>query len=126
MHARSVFNKKYENNVIEWTGYYVETKQVQSWALFKTDIVDQLMIKMSPSESILHPDLVLSLPYSVKRENQEMLETLKKGHELRFKAVMVAIGNEFKMHHLKAVSITKTGYIRELSGLYVRDNSLPL
>lgn len=24
IHARSVFNKKYENNIVEWTGYFVE------------------------------------------------------------------------------------------------------
>lgn len=26
VHARSVFNKKYENNIIEWNGFYTETK----------------------------------------------------------------------------------------------------
>ena len=30
IHARSIFNKKYENNVIEWTGYFVERKELTS------------------------------------------------------------------------------------------------
>ena len=24
VHARSVFNKKYENNIVSWTGYFAE------------------------------------------------------------------------------------------------------
>ena len=27
VHARSIFNKKYENNQIDWTGIFVETKE---------------------------------------------------------------------------------------------------
>lgn len=26
VHARSIFNKKYENNVVNWEGYFAETK----------------------------------------------------------------------------------------------------
>ena len=73
----------------------------------------------------MYPDLVLSIPYSLNRKYEDMISTLRKGHELRFKAKLVSIGNEFKMHHLLAQTIEKTGYIRELSELYVREGSIP-
>ncbi|CDW83654.1 UNKNOWN [Stylonychia lemnae] len=126
IHARSVFNQKYENNVIEWLGYFSEIKDTDRFPLFSDTIVKTIMIKMFPSESMMYPDIVLSIPYSLDKQLSEMFSTLKKGHELRFKAKLVSIGNEFKMHHLLAQSIQKTGYLRELSELFVRDGSMPL
>jgi hypothetical protein len=29
VHARSIFNKKYEANIVTWTGFYAETKAAQ-------------------------------------------------------------------------------------------------
>lgn len=34
VHARSIFNKKYENNIINWIGVYAETKQTSQFPFF--------------------------------------------------------------------------------------------
>lgn len=64
---------------------------------------------MQPTESILYPDLVLSIPTNLQKESKEVINGLKKGEEIRFRAKIVSLGNEFKMHHLHAIEITKTG-----------------
>ena len=57
---------------------------------------------MSPSESTVFPDLVLSVGSTYYNENKKMLDSLKKGDGIDFKAVLVGQGTEFKMHHLHA------------------------
>ena len=63
VHARSIFNKKYESNIVTWDGYFVETKKPSGqvpW--FGSDHALNVLVKMMPSESALYPDLVLSIP----------------------------------------------------------------
>jgi hypothetical protein len=63
--ARGIFNRKYENNEILWTGNFVEAKPAGSLSglqiLVGTDHKLNIHVKMSPSESVIHPDLVLSV-----------------------------------------------------------------
>ena len=63
VHARTTFNKKYENNVVTWTGYYADTKQSQGGTIpfVNSDHAINILIKMMPTESVLYPDLVLSV-----------------------------------------------------------------
>jgi hypothetical protein len=63
VHARNVFNQKYENNQVAWRGYYAETKQGSGAQLpfIQSDHAQNILIKMMPSESVLYPDLVLSV-----------------------------------------------------------------
>ena len=62
VHARSVFNEKYENNQIEWKGVFAELKQTaQTLPFVGTDHAMNLLVKMEPTESVLYPDLVLSI-----------------------------------------------------------------
>jgi hypothetical protein len=63
VHARNVFNQKYENNQVAWRGYYAETKQGSGAQLpfIQSDHAQNILIKMKPSESVLYPDLVLSV-----------------------------------------------------------------
>ena len=62
VHARSVFNKKYENNQVEWTGYFAEAKNANSaLPFFSSDHALNILVKMMPSESVMYPDLVLSV-----------------------------------------------------------------
>jgi len=57
-----VFNEKYENNVVNWDGYFAEVKSKQRGIyLFGNDHYLSLLIKMSPSESSIFADLVLSV-----------------------------------------------------------------
>ena len=80
---------------------------------------------MSPSESTVFADLVLSIPSELYYKKKSMLDNLKKGDGIRFDAVLVGLGNEFKMHHLHAVDVVKTGQFKEFGDIIVRESTLP-
>lgn len=63
VHARNIFNQKYENNQVTWKGYFAETKQSSGAQLpfVGSDHALNILVKMMPSESVLYPDLVLSI-----------------------------------------------------------------
>jgi hypothetical protein len=63
VHARNVFNHRYENNIVAWRGYFAETKQGSGAQLpfVQSDHALNILVKMKPSESVLYPDLVLSV-----------------------------------------------------------------
>ena len=63
MHALHEFSQKYENNVVEWDGYYIDTKfkASGSYSFFETKHHMSLLIKMDPSESENFSDIVLSM-----------------------------------------------------------------
>lgn len=46
VHARSIFNRKYENNIITWTGIYAESKFSSSMPFFPSEHSLNLLIKM--------------------------------------------------------------------------------
>ena len=121
------FNEKYENNIINWSGYFAEvkSKQQSGFNLFDNDHHLSILVKMSPSESQIFADLVLSVSSSFYRENKKMLDALKKGDGIDFEAVLVGQGTEFKMHHLHAKNINKNNTFKQLSEIVVRESSLP-
>ena len=126
MAAKLAFNEKYENNVVSWNGYYADVKQKhQGFSLFNNDHYLSILVKMSPSESDLFPDLVLSVSSVYYNENKEMLDGLKKGDGIDFKGVLVGQGTEFKMHHLHSKLIEKNGNFKRLSEIVVRESTLP-
>jgi hypothetical protein len=51
--AKMTFNEKYENNIINWSGYFAEvkSKQQSGFNLFDNDHHLSILVKMSPSES---------------------------------------------------------------------------
>jgi len=60
---------------------------------------------MSPSESTIFADLVLSISTEVYNKNKQLFDGLRKGDGIDFQAVLVGLGNEFKMHHLHAKDV---------------------
>jgi len=70
VHARSVFNKKYENNIVQWNGYYAETKQTNALPFFASSHAINLLVKMLPTESSVYPDLVLSVSTGLLQEKK--------------------------------------------------------
>lgn len=80
---------------------------------------------MMPSESVLYPDLVLSVSSLMYREKQQLIKSLQKGDELAFTARIMSLGNEFKMHHLHAIDFDKTGNSIQLQEILVRESALP-
>ncbi len=126
VHARNVFNKKYEQNIVTWTGYFAESKQSQSQVPFwGSDHAMNILVKMMPSESALYPDLVLSVPTELMNQRRSTITGLKKGDELKFRAKIMTLGNEFKMHHFHALDVEKTGGWKELNQIIVRESTLP-
>lgn len=124
VHARTIFNHKYESNEINWKGYFVETKQAGN-TFVNSDHALNLLVKMDPSESVLYPDLVLSVSSRTLNEKRSIIQTMKKGDEITFKARIVSLGNEFKMHHLHGLGFENTGGHKELSEIIVRESTLP-
>ena len=73
VHARNVFNQKYESNIVTWRGHFAETKVTNAFPLWGSDHALNVLIKMSPSESPLYPDLVLSLSNQVLNQKRALL-----------------------------------------------------
>lgn len=54
-----------------------------------------------------------------------MFDSLKKGDGIMFEAVVVGLGSEYKMHHLHALSVSKTSSFKSLDDIIVRESALP-
>ena len=54
-----------------------------------------------------------------------MFDNLKKGDGIEFDAVLVGLGNEFKMHHLHGVNVWTTGEYKQFDDIIVRESTLP-
>jgi hypothetical protein len=80
---------------------------------------------MMPSESILYPDIVLSVSSRLLNQKGEIIKSLNKGDEIAFDARIMSMGNEFKMHHLHLLEFDKTGNSTPLSEIVVRESTLP-
>lgn len=121
-----VFNDKYENNIINWSGFFAEAKQQQR-SLFGLNNSHHLsiLVKMEPSESTIFADLVLSVSTELYEANKIFYDSLKKGDGIDFDATLLGLGNEFKMHHLHAKRVSRNGGFKELQDIVVRESSLP-
>ena len=126
VHTKMVFNDKYENNIISWNGFFAEVKERQkSFFGLNNDHHLSLLIKMEPSESSIFADLVLSVSTNVYEASKGFYDGLKKGDGIDFDAVLVGLGNEFKMHHLHAKKVKKNDSFKELAEIVVRESALP-
>jgi len=126
VHTKMVFNDKYENNIITWSGFFTEVKEKQRSIFgFNNEHHLSILVKMEPSESAIFADLVLSVSTSLYEANKAFYDSLRKGDGLEFDATMVSLGNEFKMHHVKAKKVTKNGEWKELQNIVVRESALP-
>lgn len=54
-----------------------------------------------------------------------MFDSLKKGDGIEFDAVLVGLGNEFKMHHLHTKDIRLDGTYAAFDDIIVRESTLP-
>ena len=72
-------------------------------------------MKMNPSESVLHADLILSLDDKSWLNNQEAVKTLKSGDHIQFEATFLTAGNEHRLHHLHLSKLEKIEGSMEIS-----------
>ena len=84
-----------------------------------------MLVKMSPSESEVFADLVLSISTDMYTNNKEMFDNLMKGDGIDFEGVFIGLGNEFKMHHLHAKSLRRNNTYKMLDEIVVRESTLP-
>ncbi|CAG9310116.1 unnamed protein product [Blepharisma stoltei] len=104
--AHDTFARKYLGKTISWEGYLVKATENQgSW--FRGDHAVILLVKMIPSESDIHADLILSMDDHDFQKNIQALSSLDKGSEFRFNATFISVGDENSLHHLHADSIEK-------------------
>ena len=125
VHAKIVFNERYENNAVSWDGYLYEAKEKNEklMGLLNNERYLTLLIKMEPSESQILPDLVLSVSTNEYKANKNVYDNLRPGDGIDFDAIMVSLGNEFKMHELRAKSVKKNGQSRKFNDIEVKESS---
>ena len=58
-------------------------------------------------KSIINFKIPVNLIITQYQENKEFYDGLKKGDGIDFDAVLVGLGNEFKMHHLHGKRVKK-------------------
>jgi hypothetical protein len=104
--ATSVFSRLYEGRTVTWDGYLLKAKENPSiW--FRDDHSVVILVKMQPSESDIHADLLLSMDDETLGRYRDVLASLDKGSHFAFNATFVSVGSENSLHHLHAHSLDK-------------------
>ena len=86
VHALHQFTQTYENNIVDWDGYYIDTKYKKNeYSMFDSNNHMSILVKMEPSESDNFADIVLTITQKAFKQNQEVLNKLQKGDHLYFK-----------------------------------------
>jgi hypothetical protein len=98
VHAAHLFSLKYKENIVNWEGYFIDFKSKINSAYTYNGM--SILIKMNPSESETFADIVLSIPKNAYQKHKDTISSLKKGDHVNFKASILSMGNEFKLHHL--------------------------
>lgn len=123
--ATEIFKRKYKNNFINWSGYFIEKKQVNSFSFIENNHAWNVLVKMEPSETELQPDIVLSLTGTVYQNYKDTIDSLVPGDQIYFDAKFINLGDEFNVNHLHAISIRKTGVNKSLPDVVVIESALP-
>lgn len=123
--ANNIFKRKYQNNIVNWSGYFIEKKEVQASIFSERSHSLNVLIKMEPSETEFEPDIVISFSGSVHEQFKETIDSLQNGDLVNFSASFVSIGDEFNTNHLHAKSIFKTGEKKSLPEIIIIDSKLP-
>ncbi len=124
VHTKILWNEKYENNIVDWSGYFADVKPRQK-GIFMPETELNILVKMDPSESTVFADLVLTVNSNLYKSNKAMFDGLRKGNGIKFQATVQGLGSEFKMHHLNAIEVSPTGNFKLLNDILVRESALP-
>ncbi len=111
MRARVHFSDVYQNNIVQWDGYFLTLEVIQTSTFILADGSHSVNIgvKMSPSESALGSDLFIGFHAKYYKQHQSLFDSLKPGDHVYFEAYMAEVGDEYKAHHLHGKSLTKQG-----------------
>lgn len=124
VHTKILWNDKYENNVVAWSGYFADAI-LRKKGIFIPETELNILVKMDPSESTVFADLVLTVNSALYSANKPMFDGLKKGAGINFTATVAGLGSEFKMHHLNAIEVAPSGTFKVLNDILVRESALP-
>lgn len=97
--ANLAFQTKYENREVSWDGFLVKLSENRG-AWWNGGHAATLLVKMQPSESDVHADIILSFDEDELGEYAGALSTLERGAHLAFNATLVTMGNEHRLHHM--------------------------
>ena len=123
--ATDLFKKKYKNNVVSWNGYFIDHRKSQSFGFGENSHAMNILIRMEPSETETDPDIVLSLSNSAYNSFKDIIDSLAPGDQIGFSGKIMALGDEFNMNHLHALTIQKTGGFKALPEIEIRESGLP-
>lgn len=123
--AKDIFQKKYFNNVVNWSGYFIDIRRSQAISFGENSHSLNILVKMEPSETETDPDIVLSFSNSVANSYKELIDSLKTGDEVHFNAKFMALGDELRVNHLHALSLQKTGKNKQLPDIIIDESGLP-
>jgi hypothetical protein len=99
------FNQKYDGNTISWDGFFMRATVNYGW--FRGAHAVVILVKMNPSESDIHADLILSMDDDDFQANYAKISGLERGSRFKFNATFVSPGNEEQLHHLHAHFVEK-------------------
>jgi hypothetical protein len=102
--ANLAFQTKYEAREVSWDGYLVKLAQNQG-AWWTGGHAATLLVKMQPSESEVHADIILSFDDDELQEFSTALSTLERGSHFAFNGTLVTMGNEHRLHHMHGHSL---------------------
>ena len=107
--AIEIFNRKYFKKSVNWKGYFIDAF-IQRLRPFEqsTDQLVNLNIRMIPSETMKGQDLVLSMDITKYHRLLPVLQRLKTGTPIQFKAIFESVGDEWKPHHLHLEDLSIT------------------
>jgi hypothetical protein len=106
-----MFKQQYYGKTVSWSGYFMKVNDYsQFW--FRGEHAAIFLIKMDPSESDIHADLILSMTDESLDANRFQAMQLESGDAMNFNATFVSMGNEHRLHHLHIEWLEKTeGYM---------------
>jgi hypothetical protein len=107
------FAAKYQGRSVSWEGFLMRATESQGW--FKGDHAVVLLVKMQPSESEIHADLILSMDEHDFLKNRKDIADLDRGSKFVFNATFQNVGNEQQLHHLHAFYLKKVEGFMEIA-----------
>ena len=107
--ASTAFQSTYHGKTVSWEGYMMKVTEQHS-IFFASEHSVVILVKMKPSESNIHADLILSMNQVDFENNRQELSLLQRGSLFAFNATFVSMGNEHSLHHLHA------SYIKKMDG----------
>jgi hypothetical protein len=121
LRAHKLFNDKYDGTTITWEGYIVKIQDFRNmWLRGEHAVV--FMVKMEPTENQLSADLILSLEDEYVPANTATLVDLDPGDKISFNATFVNPGNEYRLHHLHAISLEEIPGHMEITPAMLTDH----